>query len=67
MRVITNSLGSCDWVVVKTDDGDTIFEGHRIEPRDLVDIINACGGVGKYKEDAGMVEIDDEQMEEGDY
>ena len=67
MKVITNSLGNCDWVVVTTDAGMLLFEGHRVGPQDLVDIINNCGGVGPYKEDARLVEVDDEQMEEGDY
>ncbi len=62
IQVITNSNGSGDWVVVKYGT-DTIFEGHRIGPMDLVDIINNF-----YREDgAELVEVTDEQMEEGAY
>ncbi len=67
MRVIVNSKGSGDWVLIQTDEGETVFEGHRITPQDFCDIINSLGGVGKFREDAGMVHITDEQMEEGDY
>ena len=61
IKVITNSLGMCDWVVVKNGE-NILFEGHRIEPRDLVDIIDSitfeCGE---------LIEVTDEQMEEGAY
>ena len=65
MRVITNSLGSCDWVVIKFGN-ETLFEGHRVEPRDLVDIINSMGDNARSAS-AQLVEVDDEQMEEGAY
>ncbi len=59
IRVITNSIGSCDWIKVYYVT-DLIFEGHRISPRDLVNIINNF-----YSEEgAELVEVDDEQMEE---
>lgn len=64
IKVITNSLGNCDWVVVRIggrDGFETITEGHRIEPRDLVMILQNAGV------HAELVEVDDEQMEEGDY
>ena len=61
IKVITNSLGNCDWVVVKNGD-EVLFEGHRVEPRSLVDIIDGIHGSG-----ATLVEVDDEQMEEGTY
>ena len=61
IKVITNSLGNCDWVVVKNGN-EILFEGHRAEPRDLVAIIDGIHGSG-----ATLVEVDDEQMEEGDY
>ena len=62
IQVITNSNGSGDWVVVKYST-DTIFEGHRITPQDLVDIINNFYS----DEGAELVEVTDEQMEEGSY
>lgn len=67
MRVITNSLGSGDWVTIVDDDGNELFSGHSIKPQDFVDLINSFGGVGKYREEAELVEVNDEQMEEGDF
>ena len=59
IRVVTNSLGNCDWVKVFYGT-DLIFEGHRIGPRDLVDIVNRF-----YADDgAELVEVSDEEMEE---
>jgi hypothetical protein len=59
IRVITNSNGSGDWVKVMYVN-DVIFEGHRITPQDLVNIINDF-----YSEEgAELVEVTDEQMEE---
>lgn len=41
IKVVTNSLGSGDWVVVRdTETREILFEGHRITPQDLVNIIN---------------------------
>jgi hypothetical protein len=62
IKVITNSLGNCDWVVVKGHCGEVLFEGHRAEPRDIVDILNSLLDCG-----AELVETTDEQMEEGTY
>ena len=67
MRVITNSLGSGDWVTIVDDEGQCLFEGHRITPQDFVDLINGFDGVGRYKETAELVEVNDEQMEEGNF
>lgn len=67
MKVVWNALESGDWVVIKTDDDETVFEGHSINPRDFVDIINNLGGVGRFKEEAELVEVDDEQIQTGDY
>jgi hypothetical protein len=59
IRVVTNSMESGDWVKVFYSN-DLIFEGHRITPRDLVDIVNRF-----YSDDgAELVEVTDEQMEE---
>lgn len=59
IRVITNSNGSGDWVKVMYVT-DTIFEGHRITPQDLVNIINNFFS----EEGAELVEVTDEEMEE---
>ena len=63
MQVIVNSNGSGDWVKIVNDDGDELFSGHSITPQDLVDLINSFGGIGRYKEDAELVEVTDEEME----
>lgn len=62
IRVITNSLGLGDWTVVKGHCDETLFEGHRAEPQDIVDILNSVLDCG-----AELVEVTDEQMEEGAY
>lgn len=67
MRVITNSLGSGNWITIEAEDGSILFGGHTITPQDFVDLINGWGGVGRYKEEAELVEVTDEQMEEGNY
>jgi uncharacterized protein (DUF433 family) len=60
IKVVTNSLGSGDWVtVVDTNSGETLFEGHRITPQDLVSILTFDDSVG-----AELVEVTDKQMEE---
>ena len=63
IKVVTNSLGSGDWVtVVDTNTGETLFEGHRITPQDLVDILAFDDSI-----EATLVEVTDEQMVEGAY
>lgn len=61
IKVVTNSLGSGDWITVRQGE-NTLFEGHRIGPQDLVSIIDSI-----TFESADLVEITDEQMEEGAY
>lgn len=62
IKVVTNSLGSGDWVTVKGFCGEVLFEGHRAGPQDIVDILNAVLDQG-----AELIETTDEQMEEGEY
>lgn len=64
IKVFTNSLGSSDWVTVRIGDRDgyeTITEGHPISPKDLVMILHNAGVK------AELVEMTDEQLEEGTY
>lgn len=64
IRVVTNSNGSGDWVVVRSggrDGFESIHEGHDIGARDLVEILKRVGV------QAELVEVDDEQLEEGEY
>ncbi len=58
IKVITNNLGSGDWVRVINTDGELIVDAHRITPFDLVLILQNLG------HHADLVEVDDEQMEE---
>ena len=60
LRVITNSLGSGDWITVLGLAGEVIFDGHSAGAQDIVDILNAVVGQG-----AELIECTDEQMEEG--
>lgn len=58
IKVVTNNLGSGDWVtVLDTNTGETVFSGHRITPRDLVNILT-------HSTSAELVEVTDEEMEE---
>ena len=64
IKVVTNNLGSGDWVTVLSVGQlgfETLLEGHRIEPGDLVGILRLAG----IK--AELVEVTDEQMEEGEF
>ncbi len=62
IKVITNNLGSGDWVKIQFGN-EVLFEGHRISPQDFVDIINGLGDAGRSAV-AHLVEVTDEQMEE---
>jgi len=59
MKVITNSLGSGDWIIVQGVSGKTLFSGHRVGARDLQEILDIVARTG-----CKLVEINDEQMEE---
>ena len=61
IKVITNSLGSGDWITVLQGE-NILFEGHKIGPQDLVDIIDSI-----TFESGQLIEVTDEQMEEGEY
>lgn len=62
LHVITNSLGSGDYVIVyETNCGETVFEGHSVKPKDLFDIIYAVNGMCEYVK---YHELTDEQMED---
>ncbi len=62
IKVVTNSLGSGDWVTVKGLAGEVLFEGHRITALDLADILSHT-----VEAHIDLVEVTDEQMEEGAY
>jgi hypothetical protein len=56
IKVYYNSLGSCDWVIVKNGE-ETIFEGHSITPYDFVDVLNHLAGSNYL--DAELIEVED--------
>ena len=57
IKVIHNSLESGDWIQVW--DGDRLlYENHRIEPDDLVDILNSINAGTTI-----MKEVDDEYFQ----
>lgn len=61
IRVVTNSMGSGDWVTVQIggrDGFETLHSAHSIRPSDLVEILQRAGA------QAELVEVNDEQMEE---
>lgn len=62
MRVITNSLGSGDWIVVTGKAGEILFEGHRISAFDLTEILSLA-----VEANIELIELTDEQLEEGTY
>jgi len=59
IKVVTNSLGSGDWITVLGLSGTTLFSGHRVgaqELRDILDIVSRSG--------CELIEVTDEQLEE---
>ncbi len=59
IKVVTNSLGSGDWITVLGLSGSTLFSGHRVGARDLQEILNIVSRSG-----CELIEVTDEQMEE---
>lgn len=62
VKIITNSKGSGDWVVVEMD-GEVVHEAHDITPSDLYEIMRQTYGF----EYISFIEVTDQQMEEGKY
>jgi hypothetical protein len=58
--IIKNTLGSGDWIVVRKG-SEVLHEGHSIGMMDLLSILEQLG------HDTDIVEVTDEQMEEGSY
>ena len=59
IKVVTNSLGSGDWITVLGHSGSTIFSGHRVSAHDLKEILDIVSRDG-----CELIEVNDEQMEE---
>ncbi len=62
IKVITNSLGSGDWIVVLGPSGSEIFSGHSVSALDLQDILNVVSRSG-----CELIECTDSEMEDGVY
>ena len=62
IKVITNSLGSGDWITVLGNNDTEIFSGHSVSARDLQEILNIVSPDG-----CELIEVSDEEMEEGAY
>lgn len=58
IRVITNSMGSGDWIVVQGHSGTTLFSGHRVTAQDLHIILDLVSRDG-----CELIEVDDEELE----
>ena len=61
IKVITNSLGSGDWIVVLGHSGE-IFSGDRVSVQDLRHIIDQVSRSG-----CELIECTDSEMEDGVY
>ena len=60
IKVVTNSLGSGDWIVVLGHSGSEIFSGHNVSAADLHNILDIVSRDG-----CEMIEVTDEQLQEG--
>ena len=58
IKIVTNSLGSGDWIYIKHHEG-VVYEGHRPSVRDIKFMLELIG----HKVE--LCEVTDEQMEEG--
>ena len=62
LKVITNSLGTGDWVVVyETNCGEVVYEGHSVSPYHLYQILKGTNGMC---DDVTYHELTDEQIED---
>ena len=58
IKVVTNSLGSGDWITVQGHSNSQLFSGHRMTAQDVVYLLNLVGV------DATLIQVTDDQMEE---
>lgn len=58
IRVITNSMGSGDWIVVKGHGGTELFSGHSVSANDLHVILDLVSRDG-----CELIEVNDEELE----
>lgn len=57
-KIITNSLGSGDWIKIIDDTGQELFSGHRVGPHDLKYILDIT-----CPKSFELVEVNDEDIE----
>jgi len=57
LKIITNSKGSGDWIVVLNTYGTVIYQGHSINHRDLYDILKQVIG-----EQCELREVTDDEI-----
>ena len=62
IKIVTNSLGTGDWIIVLKDDVE-IWSGHRIDSFDLVTILRSILPDTLIR----MTEVTDQDIEEGDF
>lgn len=60
IKVITNSLGSGDWIQVIGLSGLKLFSGHSISAKDLQELLNTFSRAG-----CELIECTDSEMEDG--
>ncbi len=59
IKVIVNSLGTGDWIVVQGHSGSTLFSGHVVGARELQEILDIVSRSG-----CELIEVTDEQLNE---
>lgn len=58
IKVITNSNGSGDWIVVQGNGGSELFSGHSVSANDLQMILDIV-----TRDGCELIEVTDEEME----
>lgn len=58
IKVITNALGTGDWIRVRGHADTLLWEGHQVKPRDLHEIIDLV-----VRDGCQLIETTDEGME----
>ena len=60
IKVLTNSLGSGDWIQVLGHSGSELFSGHSVGARELQEILDIVSRSG-----CELIECTDSEMEDG--
>ena len=62
LKVITNSLGSGDWIKVLGHSGSELFNGSSVSARELQELLDTVSRSG-----CELIECKDSEMEDGAY